>query len=159
MKTPIKLIAIALVMLFSTANFAQGQKRHGQKMNRDSVFNKFSTRLQLTPDQQTKLKDIRKQNQTEMKAIREANKNTSKEDKHKALAEQYKKNDSRIKQVLNEKQKAEYDKIKVEKRAEMQKRREGKKQQGNKKGKKRNSSQMKPDNTPRDVNEVDVLED
>lgn len=73
----------------------------------------------------TKLKEIRKQNQTEIKAVREANKTMSKEDKRKAIVAQLEKNDTRIKQVLNETQKIEYDKIKAEKKAEMQKRRGG----------------------------------
>ncbi len=152
MKTPIKLIAIALVMLFSTATFAQGQKKHEHKMNRDSAFAKISTRLQLTADQQTKLKEIRKQNQTEMKAVKEANKTASKDDKRKAIVAQFQKNDSRIKQVLNETQKVEYDKIKAEKKAEMKKRR------GNKKSK-RNTNQIKPENTPSDMNDEDVIDE
>ncbi|MBP9186469.1 MAG: hypothetical protein KBG11_05195 [Bacteroidia bacterium] len=159
MKTPFKLVAIALVMLFSTATFAQGQKKHGQKMNKDSAFAKISTRLQLTTDQQTKLKEIRKQNQTEIKAVREANKTASKEDKRKAIVAQFQKNDSRIKQVLNETQKVEYDKIKAEKKAEMKKRRAENKQNGNKKGKKRAPAEIKPDNLPNEIDEEDVLDD
>ncbi len=165
MKTALKLLAMAFVMLIGTASFAQKPKPKQQPqhkhMNKDSAFAKVSKRLNLTAEQQTKLRDIIKQNHGEMKALREANKTVSKEEKRKAVVAQMQKNDERVKQILNEQQKAEYDKIKAERKAEMKKHREARKaEQKKNKGKKKSSApaETKPENNEGDTDE-DVLEE
>jgi Spy/CpxP family protein refolding chaperone len=159
MKTAIKLLALAFVILIGTASFAQKPKKGNPKpqhqhMNKDSAFAKVSKRLNLTAEQQTKLKVIMKQNHDEMKALKESIKNATKEEKRKAVVAQMQKNDERVKQVLNEQQKVEYDKIKAERRAEMKKHREARK--ANKKAKAPAETKMENDD---DSGDEDVLEE
>ncbi|TAE79525.1 MAG: hypothetical protein EAY81_11175 [Bacteroidetes bacterium] len=115
MKTLIKIVCLALVVMMHSSAFAQGHKKHGAR--KDSAMAKISERLQLTADQKTKLKGVLKQNKTEMQALRESLKTASKEDKRKAIMTQHHKNDERINAILDEKQRAEFKKIKEEKRA------------------------------------------
>lgn len=130
MKTTLKLMVALLMLVCATSVFAQdgmrggkGKHHEGKGMNRDSAFAKISQRLQLTPDQQTKLKEIMKQNRQEMKAIKEANKNADKATRRQAVMAQMKKTDEQIKAILNDTQRAEYEKIKAEKREKMKQRR------------------------------------
>ncbi len=120
MKNSIKMVCLALVLMLGSNVFAQGHKGH--KGQRDSAWVKISERLQLSNDQKTKLKEISKQNKEEMKALRESLKTASKEEKKKALLAQLQKNDARVNAILDEKQQAEYKKLKEEKRAAMKKR-------------------------------------
>lgn len=133
MKTTLKLMAALLMLVCATSVFAQGgmrggmrdgkgDHREGKGMNRDSAFAKISQRLQLTPNQQTKLKEIMKQNRQEMKAIKEANKNADKATRRQAVMAQMKKMDDQVNAILNDSQRAEYEKIKAERREEMKKR-------------------------------------
>ncbi len=129
MKTTLKLMAALLMLVCATSTFAQGgmrggkgNHREGRGMNRDSAFAKISQRLQLTPDQQTKLKEIMKQNRQEMKAIKEANKNADKATRRQAVMAQMKKADEQVKAILTDSQRVEYEKIKAERKAEMKKR-------------------------------------
>jgi hypothetical protein len=133
MKTSIKLSAITLILLIGTALLVRAQeqkngiKQHKlqhKNMNKDSAFAKMSKRLNLSPNQETKLKVILKQNRNEMKSLKASVKNATKEEKRKAVHAQIYKNDERVKQVLNEQQKTEYDKMKAERKAKMKKRRE-----------------------------------
>jgi Spy/CpxP family protein refolding chaperone len=163
MKTAIKFLALAFVMFIGAESFAQKpkSKQQQQHINKDSAFAKVSKRLNLTTEQQTKLKDAIKQNRTEMQALREANKSANKEEKRKAVVAQMQKNDERVKQILNEQQKAEYDKIKTERKAEMKKQRESRKaKQKTNTGKKKPSTpaEIKLENTEGDANE-DILEE
>jgi Spy/CpxP family protein refolding chaperone len=163
MKIAIKLFALAFVMLIGTASFAQKPKakQQHQHMNKDSAFAKVSKRLNLTAEQQAKLKDIIKQNHAEMKALREAIKDSSKEEKRKALVAQRQKNDERVKQILNEQQKDEYNKIKAERKLEIKKHREARKaEQKKNKDKKKSSTpaEIKLENNEGEADE-DVLEE
>lgn len=129
MKNTLKLMVLAFIVMVSTHAFAQknggAKKHHGNHkmygMKGDSAFAKISARLNLTPDQQTKLKEIAKQNRTEMKAVKEANKTASKEDKRAAMMAQRDKNEARINAILNDTQRAEFAKMKAERKAEMKK--------------------------------------
>ncbi|MCU0421949.1 MAG: hypothetical protein MUC81_03980 [Bacteroidia bacterium] len=120
MKALILSFAIGMVTLINmpttqAQDTQERPKKHGAKHQKaDSLFQQFSKRLNLTPEQQTKLKEIMKQNRSEMKAIREANKSASKEERRKAVIAQAKKNDERILAILNDSQKQEYAKIKTE---------------------------------------------
>lgn len=143
MKTSLKLFLVALIVLFSNMVFAQRHHDGKHKEKADSAFAKVSERLKLTPDQQTKLKEIMKQNRTEMKQVREANKEASKEDRRKAMLAQLSKSDERVKAILNDSQKAEYTKIKAERKELMKQRR-----LEHKKKKKGNNQQGQ--NTPED---------
>ena len=67
MKTSIKLSAITLILLIGTASLVRAQeqkngiKQHKlqhKNMNKDSAFAKMSKRLNLSPNQETKLKVI-----------------------------------------------------------------------------------------------------
>lgn len=166
MKTTIKLAALAFLMLIGSASFAQKPKKGSPKpkpqqkhMHRDSAFAKVSKRLDLSAEQQTKLKDIVKQNHAEMKAIREANKSATKEEKRKAVVAQMQKNDERVKQVLNEQQKAEYEKIKAERKEEMKMHREARKAEKKPKGKKAKAPAETKMENDADWSDEDVLEE
>ena len=115
MKTLIKIICLALVVIMHSTAFAQGHKKHGAR--KDSAMAKISERLQLTADQKSKLKGILKQNKTEMQALRESLKTASKEEKRKAIMAQHQKNEERVNAILDEKQRAEFKKIKEERKA------------------------------------------
>ena len=127
MKKIITLLALVLLMLSGNELFAQRQGKQHKHMNNDSAFAKISTRLNLTAEQQTKLKEIIRKNREELKAVKEANKNATKEEKRKALVAQMKKGDEQIKAVLNDTQKAEYEKIKQERKGLMKKKNEQRK--------------------------------
>ena len=166
MKTTIKLAALAFLMLIGAASFAQKPKKGNPKpqhqhMNKDSAFAKVSKRLNLTAEQQTKLKVIMKQNHDEMKALKESIKNATKEEKRKAVVAQMQKNDERVKQVLNEKQKTEYDKMKAEHKAGMRTYREAHKADRKRDGNRNKSTapaQTKPEQHEGDHDE-DILDD
>ena len=168
MKTSIKLWAITLIALVGIASLTQAQgqnngehKLQHKHMNKDSAFAKVSKRLNLTAEQQTKLKVIMKQNHDEMKALKESIKNATKEEKRKAVVAQMQKNDERVKQVLNEKQKTEYDKMKAEHKAGMRKYREAHKADRKRDGNRNKSTapaQTKPEQHEGDHDE-DILDD
>jgi Spy/CpxP family protein refolding chaperone len=168
MKTSIKLWAITLIALVGIASLTQvqGQNKGEHKlqhkhMNKDSAFAKMSKRLNLSANQETKLKVIVKQNHDEMKALKESIKNATKEEKRKAVIAQMQKNDERVKQVLNEKQKTEYDKMKAERKAKMRKYREANKadkKRGGNRNKSTTPAQTKPEHYEGD-NDEDILDD
>ncbi|MBW7846007.1 MAG: hypothetical protein H3C45_10280 [Bacteroidia bacterium] len=119
MKT-LKFVATLMVCISTTVVFAQTTPKNNseKRENLKQEHAEMQERLQLTPEQQEKIKEIRKNNQAEMKAIKEANKNADKATQREAMLKQKEKNNEQIKSVLNETQKAEFDKIKAEKRAE-----------------------------------------
>lgn len=136
MKTSIKLCAITLILLIGTPSLVRAQEQNNivnqhklkhKNMNKDSAFAKMSKRLNLSANQEIELKVIMKQNRNEMKSLKASVKNATKEEKRKAVIVQMQKNDERVKQILNEKQKTEYDKIKAERKAKIKKRREANK--------------------------------
>jgi Spy/CpxP family protein refolding chaperone len=83
-------------------------------------------RLNLTAEQQTKLKSLREQNRTEMKALRDANKDKTKEAKRKAMQEQMRKMDAQVMAILDSKQQELYKQMKAEKKGEIKKNRQEK---------------------------------
>lgn len=122
MKKTMKMLALAMVMILSGTAFAQGPKGD-RKQKADSTFAVVSARLKLTAEQQVKLKETMQKNREEMKAVRESVKGKDKAEKRKAMLEQLKKNDERINALLNDAQKAEYAKLKEEKKAQLKARR------------------------------------
>lgn len=122
MSNLMRLASLTLLLFSVSVTFAQDAKKD-RKARADSSFARISERLKLTTEQQTQLKEVMKQNRSEMKAVREANKDVAKPEKRKAMMEQLKKNDSRVSALLNESQKAEYEKLKAEKKEEMKKKR------------------------------------
>lgn len=127
MKKLITLLTLVLVMLSGNQLFAQRQGKQHKHMNKDSAFAKISTRLNLSAEQQTKLKEIIRKNREELKAVKEANKNATKEERRKALVAQMKKGDEQIKAILNDTQKAEYEKLKQERKDLIKKKHEQRK--------------------------------
>jgi uncharacterized membrane protein YdfJ with MMPL/SSD domain len=164
MRTSIKIWAITLIILIGIAplTHAQGQNKGEHKhMNKDSAFAKMSKRLNLSANQEIKLKVIVKQNHDEMKALKASIKNVTKEEKRKTVVAQMQKNDERVKQVLNEQQKTEYDKMKAEHMAEMRKNREAHKADKKRVGNRNKSTapaQTKPEHHEGDHDE-DIIDD
>lgn len=108
---------------FANVTCAQPKTKNSyQKEKRDSLFKQMSVRLELTPDQEVKMKEILTQNQKELKKVKSEVKNQPQEKKQQALKAQFNTNDNRIKSILNPKQQAEYAKIRAEVLAEMKKR-------------------------------------
>ncbi len=99
-------------------------KTHDRKEMHAQKFAEASKRLNLTAEQQTKIKAIMEQNKAEMKALREANKDKSKDEKRALMMAQLKKTDAQITPVLDAKQQEIYKQMKAEKKKEMQKKRE-----------------------------------
>ena len=127
MKKLITLLTLVLVILSGNQLFAQRQGKQHKHMNKDSAFAKISTRLNLSAEQQTKLKEIIRKNREELKAVKEANKNATKEERRKAIVAQMKKGDEQIKAILNDTQKAEYEKLKQERKDLIKKKHEQRK--------------------------------
>jgi hypothetical protein len=115
----------------STAAFAQEtppkQKKDGHhQANREQKFAAASKRLNLTGQQQTQLKEILEANKTEMKALRETHKDASNEEKRALMIGQLKKADGKIVAILDAKQLETYKLMKVEKKKELQAKRDEK---------------------------------
>jgi protein CpxP len=127
-------LCLGLVTMLGTSNtFAQDKhKDHNdgkmaeRKEMHEKKFAEASKRLNLTADQQEKIKAVMVQNKTEMKVLREANKDKTKEEKRAAMIGQLKKLDGQITAVLDAKQLATYKQMKAEKKSEMKKKREEK---------------------------------
>jgi protein CpxP len=130
MKIKIKsTVLLGVSLLFTTmASFAQEHKEPNKpKMSieqKEQRFAEVSKRLNLTVDQQAKLKSIILQNKTEMTELREANKHQPKEIKREAMMKQFKKIDAQVNGILDDKQRIEYSKLKEERKLEMRKKRE-----------------------------------
>lgn len=129
MKTQIKssiLCCIALLMVSVTNAQDKGQKQEVRKEKQAARFDEMSKKLNLTSDQQTKIKEIMTQNRTEMKALKEANKDKAKEEQRKAMLGQLKKADGQVNEVLDAKQKEQYKQLKAERKKEMKEKRKEK---------------------------------
>lgn len=126
MKTQIKsaiICCIALLMV-SVTNAQDKTKKHAEhKEKRAARFEEMSKKLNLTSDQQTKIKEIMTQNRNEMKALKEANKDKAKEEKRKVMLAQLKKADGQVNDVLDAKQKELYKQLKAERKKEMKEKR------------------------------------
>jgi protein CpxP len=111
-------------ILFTTSAFAQKTApKHKMEQNKEQRSERFAEaikRLNLTDDQQTKIKVIMEKNRTEMKALRASKKDSPKDEKHAAMMTQMKKVDGQIATVLDNKQQDIYKQMKAEKKAKMQ---------------------------------------
>lgn len=121
----LKAMALAALLITGTQSFAQdkmaarGSNPEMSKEKREQRFADASKRLNLTADQQTKIKAVLSQNRTDMKALREANKDKAKDEKRKAMIDQMKKADGQVTAVLDAKQQQIYKQMKEEKKADM----------------------------------------
>ena len=122
------MLAIALFLCFQTVSAQQRKKqeRGSEKSQQEQKFQMAVGRLNLTAEQQTKLKSLREQNRTEMKALRDANKDKTKEAKRKAMQEQMRKMDAQVMAILDSKQQELYKQMKAEKKGEIKKNRQEK---------------------------------
>ena len=122
------MLAIALLLCFQTVSAQQRKKqeRGSEKSQQEQKFQMAVGRLNLTAEQQTKLKSLREQNRTEMKALRDANKDKTKEAKRKAMQEQMRKMDAQVMAILDSKQQELYKQMKAEKKGEIKKNRQEK---------------------------------
>jgi protein CpxP len=122
----LKVLALMAVLISGTQAFAQekADKRQHTEMSKEKRAKRFeeaSKKLNLTADQQTKIKALLEKNKEEMKALREANKDKPKEEKRKLMVAQLKKLDGQIVAVLDAKQQETYKQMRAEKKAEMKK--------------------------------------
>lgn len=132
MKT-VKCLAI-LVMALSMGISLQAQQApsgkrgaHKQEMMKKR-FDDFSTKLNLRPDQQEKIKVILKEHAEEVRAIKQ-NPDHSPESRKVAMKQSMKKMDEQINNTLDDSQKEAYKKHKEERRAEMKKKAEERRKQ------------------------------
>jgi hypothetical protein len=135
MKRFLKLtMALTVAAILSTSAFAQTtppkthdhKAEHDHSAEREQKFATASKRLNLTADQETKLKEILATNKAEMKTLKEANKDASKDEKRTAMIGQMKKMDGQITAILDAKQIETYKQMKAEKKKELQQKREAK---------------------------------
>ena len=121
-------MALLVATILSTSAFAQHPRHNSDdhKAKREQKFAEASKRLNLSADQQQKLKGIMAANKEEMKALREAKKNASKDEKRAAMIGQFKKLDGQITAMLDAKQLEIYKQMKEEKKKEMQEKRAAK---------------------------------
>lgn len=130
-----KFLRLTMVLMtatiMSTSAFAQTTptKSNPHKTENEQKFAAASKRLNLTADQETKMKEILATNKAEMKALKEANKDASKEEKRAAMIEQLKKMDGQITAILDAKQIETYNKMKAEKKKELKKKQKSKKKE------------------------------
>lgn len=121
-------MALLIATIFGTVAFAQHPQHNSDdhKAQREQKFAEASKRLNLSADQQKKLKEILEANKAEMKTLKEANKDASRDEKKKVMIAQLKKLDGQITAVLDAKQIETYKQMKAEKRKEMREKREAK---------------------------------
>ncbi len=132
MKT-VKCLAILMMALaIGTSAFAQDPpagKRgaHKQEMMKKR-FEEFSTKLNLRPDQQEKVKGILKEHAEEIRGIKK-NPDHTPESRKAAVKQSMKKMDDQINSMLDDPQKEAYKKHKEERRAELKKKAEERRKQ------------------------------
>lgn len=120
----------SLMLLFVTVACLQSisaqdaNKNEDRKAKHEQKFKAAVAKLNLTDEQQAKLKELLQQHKLEMKALREANKDKTKPEKRKVMLDQLKKADGQIMAILDSKQQELYKQMKEEKKAEMKKKRE-----------------------------------
>jgi hypothetical protein len=117
-----KLIALMIVIFFTTNLKAQHtEMMEKRKEIAEKRFNDLSERLQLTLDQQTKLKAIAKENRLEMKQLHEGKKDAPKEERRAAMDTQLKKANAQISAILAPQQQELFIKYKAEMKKEREK--------------------------------------
>jgi periplasmic protein CpxP/Spy len=116
----IRLLAFLATCLFALAALAQqnppaqgsGEHKHGQMGqqmgNVDEHVKELSTKLDLTADQQTKVKAILQENHEQMQAMMK-DQSMSKEDKHAKMQSMHDSVHAKVREVLNDDQKKKFD--------------------------------------------------
>src|SRR6476659_6153311 len=116
----IRLLAFLATCLFALAALAQqnppaqgsGEHKHGQMGqhmgNVDEHVKELSTKLDLTADQQTKVKAILQENHEQMQAMMKVQ-SMSKEDKHAKMQSMHDSVHAKVREVLNDDQKKKFD--------------------------------------------------
>lgn len=118
------MLLFVTVACLQSVSAQDAAKNDDRKAKHEAKFKAAVAKLNLTDEQQAKLKTVLQQNKTEMKALREANKNKTKDEKRQAMMDQLKKADAQISAILDPKQMEIYKQMKEEKKAEMKKKRE-----------------------------------
>ena len=132
MKNKIALLLLGFGLLF---NFQVNAQKNKQEKRQEMKANAqaFKEKLNLTPEQQTKIKEIRKRYRDEIKAKLAANPNASKEEKRKMMRQAMESADIEITALLTSEQQAIY---KAEKERRIKERKEKmKERKGDGKGK------------------------
>jgi len=116
----IRLLAFLATCLFALAALAQqnppaqgsGEHKHGQMGhemgNVDEHVKELSTKLDLTADQQAKVKAILQENHEQMQAMMK-DQSMSKEDKHAKMQSMHDSVHAKVREVLNDDQKKKFD--------------------------------------------------
>jgi periplasmic protein CpxP/Spy len=116
----IRLLAFLATCLFALAALAQqnppaqgsGEHKHGQMGhgmgNVDEHVKELSTKLDLTADQQAKVKAILQENHQQMQAMMK-DQSMSKEDKHAKMQSMHDSVHAKVREVLNDDQKKKFD--------------------------------------------------
>jgi periplasmic protein CpxP/Spy len=116
----IRLLSFLATFLFAVTALAQqtppaqgsGEHKHGQMGNGmgnvDEHVKELSTKLDLTADQQAKVKAILQENHQQMQAMMK-DQSLSKEDKHAKMQSMHDSVHAKVREVLNEDQKKKFD--------------------------------------------------
>ena len=97
-----------------------GRHHHGMP-SADDQLKHLTKRLNLSDDQQTKIKPILEDQQNQMQQLR-ADNSTSREDRWKKMREIHENSDNQIKSVLNEDQQKKFEEMREEQRSRMKER-------------------------------------
>ena len=132
MKNSILMLLALFAIMMSSNLYAQKHKQE-RKQEMKANAQAFKEKLNLTPEQQTKIKEIRKRYRDEVKAKLAANPNASKEEKRKMMRQAMESADIEITALLTSEQQAIY---KAEKERRIKERKEKmKERKGDGKGK------------------------
>ena len=117
----IRLLALLAASLFAVAAFAQqtppaqenGEHKHGGQMgsrmgSTDDMMKDLTAKLDLTADQQTKIKSILDENHEQMRATMN-DQSLSKEDKRAKLKSMHESIHAKVRDVLTDEQKPKFD--------------------------------------------------
>lgn len=113
----IRLFTLLAACLFAMAAGAQqnppaqenGEHKHGGQMrSSDDMMQELSTKLNLTADQQTKVKAILEENHQQMQAMMKDD-SMSKEDKHAKMKSMHDAIHAKVREVLTDEQKPKFD--------------------------------------------------
>ena len=118
---PVRALTLLAACLFSMAAFAQqtspaqesGEHKHGGQMDgrmrsSDDLVKDLTTKLNLTADQQTKVKSILEENHQKMQTTMK-DESLSKEDKHAKMKEMHEAVHAQVRNVLTDEQKPKFD--------------------------------------------------
>lgn len=112
-----RLLALLAACLFATAAFAQqtppaqenGEHKHGGQMrSSEEMVQDLTTKLNLTADQQTKIKSILDEQHQQMRATMN-DQSLSKEDKHAKMMSMHDAIKAKVRDVLTDEQKPKFD--------------------------------------------------